>query len=230
MIVFGGVPGDDSVYTLRLSPAGWESSDNTGGTPQIPREYHTAVYDPEGNRMLVFGGQHGSGFYLNDLWAYNFTPGPGFGWQMLSPTGPLPSPRSFHAAIYDSVTSAMLTFGGYSVEWDEEVMSLQIPRTTSVPFADWGMNVADNVRVIPNPSLGRTTFEFEAGAVESQRVTVVDLQGRLVWESEVVPNAAGRTSIVWNGRWLDGARVVPGVYFLRLGETQRKGVRFAVLN
>jgi hypothetical protein len=38
-----------------------------GGTPPTGRIDHTAIYDPVGNRMVVFGGLGGSGM-LNDVW------------------------------------------------------------------------------------------------------------------------------------------------------------------
>jgi len=38
------------------------------GAPPSSRELHTAVYDPIGDRMVVFGGLDGANA-LNDVWA-----------------------------------------------------------------------------------------------------------------------------------------------------------------
>jgi len=69
MVVYGGFnyspgasPGTDT-WALSLDRSEWTLLE-PAGTPPGPRTTHSAIYDPVGDRMLVFGG-HG---VSNDLW------------------------------------------------------------------------------------------------------------------------------------------------------------------
>ena len=61
--------------------------DDAGPTPPA-RSLGTAIYDPTGNRIIVFGGQMGA--FLNDLWAFNLASN---SWVELAPQGTPPTPR-----------------------------------------------------------------------------------------------------------------------------------------
>jgi hypothetical protein len=117
MVVFGGGWSEGAyfgdVWSLSLSdtPA-WTQLMPTG-TPPSARATHSAIYDPERDRMVVFGGYNvdGSGV-LNDVWALSLDGTPA--WTQLSPTGASPNGRGYHSAIYDPVRDRMVAFGGYS--------------------------------------------------------------------------------------------------------------------
>ena len=112
LIVFGGNDGarSNEVWALTLDP----SSDPTWtqllplGTPPSAREGHVAIYDPVGDRMIVFGGTDGAA--LNDVWSLSLANPPT--WTLLSPSGPPPSPRQGACAAYDSQRQRILLFGG----------------------------------------------------------------------------------------------------------------------
>ena len=59
----GGPPPGGEIWALALDRPEWTLLAPVG-TPPGSMEMHTAVYDPAGDRMLVFGGSNGS----NDLW------------------------------------------------------------------------------------------------------------------------------------------------------------------
>ena len=63
--------------------------------------------------MLVFGGYGGPqvGRYLADLWAFDPSSGR---WEQLAATGPRPSPRAWHRAVWDSVRGRLMVIGGYA--------------------------------------------------------------------------------------------------------------------
>jgi hypothetical protein len=118
MIVFGGFAGTylgftgphfDDVWALSLdeSPT-WTQLAPTGSLPAA-RQRHTAVYDPVGERMLIYGGRDGSTYY-DDVWAMSLGPTPG--WTQLAPAGTSPGPRYGHTAIYDPPRDRMVVFGG----------------------------------------------------------------------------------------------------------------------
>ena len=111
LLVFGGWGSGtyhNDVWALSLSgtPA-WSALAPTG-TPPVERYFHTAIYDPVRDRMLVFGGW--DGYYRNDVWALSLGASPA--WSQLAPTGTLPPVRYVHAAIYDPLRDRMLVFAG----------------------------------------------------------------------------------------------------------------------
>lgn len=121
MIVFGGrnacAPYLNDVHVL-------SNADGLGGMPTwtklgvngtLPsgRSLHTAVYDPNTNRMIVFGGYGGSP--LSDVWVLTDANGLAVGatrrWIQLTPIGG-PGTRYGHTAVYDPATNKMIVFGG----------------------------------------------------------------------------------------------------------------------
>ncbi len=118
MVVFGGSYKDtmyNDVWALDLSemPA-WSPLMPMGMAPSA-RQGHTAIYDPLGERMVVFGGslldipgQH----VLNDAWALSLGGLPV--WTQLAQTGGPPGARSGHTAIYDTARERMVVYGGYA--------------------------------------------------------------------------------------------------------------------
>jgi hypothetical protein len=87
--------------------------------------YHTAIYNPAGDMMVVFGGIDGSSFH-SDVWTLSFTGTPA--WSRITPTGVPPSARYRHSAIHDPVRARMVVFGGHDVSYsncnDSWVLSL----------------------------------------------------------------------------------------------------------
>ncbi|MEZ4650559.1 MAG: C25 family cysteine peptidase [Candidatus Eisenbacteria bacterium] len=68
---------------------------------------------------------------------------------------------------------------------------------------------------IPNPFTDSTAFVYRlSGLVESVDVTVFTLGGRKIWTGSG-PVYAGRSSLDWDGRDLDGDQVANGVYFYK---------------
>jgi hypothetical protein len=130
MVVFAGVYKSSPWYLgdiWSLSLAGtptWTQLTPTG-TPPSARGYHSAIYDPVRNRMVVFGGYGGS--YLNDVWTLSLGDTPA--WMQLTPTGALPSGRCNHSAIYDPVRDRMVVFGGGGPNSLNEVWALSLAGT-----------------------------------------------------------------------------------------------------
>jgi hypothetical protein len=110
MIVYGGAgsggyPGD--VWALSFAPPAWSSIAAAG--PPVPRIGHSAIYEPAGDRMIVFGGYDGV-TTRNDVWELTLGPTPT--WTQLSPIGSPPPTRYLHSAVYDTTGDRMIVFGG----------------------------------------------------------------------------------------------------------------------
>jgi len=113
MITFGGRMENicyNDVWVLNLNP-GAESWIQIipSGTPPMPRDAHSAIFDPINNRIIIFGGGDANFIPFNDTWSLNLND---TSWTLLSPSGSLPPPRGAHIAIYDPIQHQMIIFGG----------------------------------------------------------------------------------------------------------------------
>lgn len=112
MIVFGGVEIDNDlsndVWALSLSNLRWTKLE-PAGVPPPPREWHSAIYDPIRDRMIVYGGWTSPDGILDDVWALGLSSSPS--WSRLLTT-PSPPGHRFHSAIYDDRRDRMVVFSG----------------------------------------------------------------------------------------------------------------------
>jgi hypothetical protein len=120
-ILFGGLELGkkfNDVWSLSLSGDGlWQQMIPSGPAPST-RFYHSAIYDPNGDRMVVFGGYgiepDGTAWYRNETWELSLDGDPE--WREVSPTGEVPRPITGHRAVYDPFWKQMLVYGGRRLE------------------------------------------------------------------------------------------------------------------
>jgi hypothetical protein len=130
MIVYGGandgpILGDLYELSFATDPPTWSPLAASGGPPAA-RAGHGMIYDPVGQRMIVFGGWDGVSTYYrrNDVWALNLDADPD--WQELSPEGTPPSPRSSPSVVYDSDRQQMVVFGGTTTTFLNDAWALSL--------------------------------------------------------------------------------------------------------
>jgi len=120
MVVFGGdATGGYFSDTWALSLAGtpgWSQLFPSGTAPALDR--HTAIYDPGGDRMIVFGGFLDGccpGDPQNGVWALSLGASPE--WTALAPSGTPPpfNQTDSQAAVYDAVGVRMLVNVGSGI-------------------------------------------------------------------------------------------------------------------
>jgi len=126
MIVFGGfVNGVGPLNDVWILT----NADGDGGGPSwielfplgsVPpaRWSHTAVYDQNSNRMIVFGGVGDAGA-LGDIWVLINANGIGGvpTWVQLAPTGIAPAARFYHSAVYDAASNRMIVMNGANLAY-----------------------------------------------------------------------------------------------------------------
>ncbi len=106
---------DSGILTDPLTNSNWTKIVPSGTGPDA-RYGHTGLYDPASNAMMVFGGALGGpGQCANDSWVLQHANAAGAtpGWNQLSPSGNIPSPRMRHSSVYDSATNSLIIFGGF---------------------------------------------------------------------------------------------------------------------
>jgi hypothetical protein len=71
-----------------------------------PRTAHATAYDPNRDRVVLFGGRNDGS--IGDTWEWH-----GQGWnKVVDEGGVAPAPRSGHAMVFDGTTDRVLLFGG----------------------------------------------------------------------------------------------------------------------
>ena len=112
MYVFGGKTGNSGGVALndlwRFDGVAWTEMTTTGAAGSPPeRDKAGVTWDFARNKLIVFGGQDGTGALLADTWEWD--PGTN-AWTNITSAGP--AARRFTALSYDPATSGILMFGG----------------------------------------------------------------------------------------------------------------------
>ncbi len=137
LYVFGGTSLNTNIYTYDIYTNHWE----TIPAPQVSphwRIYHTAVWDTLRNKMIIYGGTYLDNIPpywhpLGDIWEY--TPETNQ-WTEIHPSGDLPPPSAYHAAVWDNSTNTMIIAGNALIDAYRYYPSLNgSPRWQKIPLA-----------------------------------------------------------------------------------------------
>lgn len=177
MIVFGGTNGGTTFNDVRALSLGdspeWTLLSTSGLGP--PNLYgHDAIYDPVGQRMLVFGGTS-AGTMQNGVWSLPLWK-PSLVWRHVLPLGTLPDVRSSAAADYDPGSGNMYVFGGGT------------PSTTSPRFDTWTLTLASCAPPVISVQPVNATLPF--GTTATFSVSATGAVGYR-WQKAGVPLADG---------------------------------------
>jgi hypothetical protein len=112
MFVTGGYQqplGELWVLRIASDPAVWKLL--APGTPGPgPRIGPVIVYDGDGDRVILMGGQiHGTQVFKSDVWQFSLVDSV---WSEIVVPGASPAARAFQSAVWDSARTRMLIFGG----------------------------------------------------------------------------------------------------------------------
>ncbi len=120
MVVFAGARASNDAWALSLGDAAscsssvtlpaWSEIQPSGPLRPPALSGHTAVYDPIGQSMTVFGGSDGNR-PRNDTWLLSLAGTPE--WSVVRDADDTPGPRAAHSAVYDPASRDMFIFGGY---------------------------------------------------------------------------------------------------------------------
>lgn len=89
----------------------WSKINTSGSVPHLKNA--AAIYDPVGNRMIVFGGRNAAGEPVGVIWSLNLLNN---SWVQIIPNGgPNPPARFTHNAYYHQNANAMIIWSGQGV-------------------------------------------------------------------------------------------------------------------
>jgi hypothetical protein len=171
IIVFGGYNGFylGDLWDVRITSVVAGTQLFATGTAPGPRDFHSAIYDPVRDRMILFGGNFG-GVFNNEIWSLDLSGTPR--WTRIVPAGTSPTARLSHRAVYDPSGDRMIVFGGFDTHTQSDLWSLSLSGTPT-----W-------TRLLPSgPSPG--VRHGHSLIFDSNRVRLV-LFGGLVQESGFV--------------------------------------------
>ncbi len=225
MLVTGGTDDfrlypDTWALSLKGQPA-WSQIEALG-SPSVRRRYHSAVYDPEGERLVVWGGSS-AGVYLNDAWALSLTGPPE--WTEVLTANAAPEPRHGHSGLYDPGSRSMIIFGGdYDMNdtWALPLEGRQGRHRRAAELAQAEFSQAEGVAGLtlsgprPNPSAGEAEVGFTLPQSSQVSLAVYDAAGRSVRRLAEGPYAPGAHGLRWDGRDAEGRPAPTGLYFMRL--------------
>ncbi len=174
MIVFGGWLSQ----ATGVSNAVWVLShaNGQGGTPAwtnltaegasgspAARTGHTAVYDPNSNRMTIFGGYDKTGLFYNDTWLLTNANGMGGTptWMQFTPTGGPPSARADQGAVFNPTSARMVVFGGGSTSTPSfnDTWVLNEANGGLTPDQVWTQGAPTGGPPAPRSDFGSTVFD-----------------------------------------------------------------------
>jgi uncharacterized repeat protein (TIGR02543 family) len=204
LIVFGGrapsgVKNDVWAINLDGTPT-WTQLQPTGALP-VTRFGASVVYDPRGDRMIVFGG-NATVSTRNDTWALNLSGQPA--WVQLNPQNPPPG-RYYANTVYDHVRNRMIVIGGRGrfeeTQMDDAWFLPLSPPAEVAPelagnFVNWSRlspagfapDARDGAGAAFDPIRDRVVFAGGAGAYSLlDDVAELSLVGRTAWNRPQVP-------------------------------------------
>jgi hypothetical protein len=220
MIIYGGQRSGplDDIWALDLATQQWAElgpAERQGG-----RFYTANVYDAGNDRVLIFGGNLGSGGLSNELWSFDLE---GEAWSLLEPMGEPPTPREGATGLYLEEEGRMVVFGGTAESHTDELWvldDLDPPTAVSEPVANGLPRQFVLHQNYPNPFNAGTTISFELSEPSEVRVQIHDQLGRKVRTLATGFRGAGTHRILWDGTDDAGQPAGSGTYFYQLDAVQ----------
>src|SRR5262249_29376848 len=176
------------------------------------RVFHSAMFDPVRDRLVIFGGSDGlARVPKSDAWALDL--GAGNQWHPLDIFGGPPQARYFAPSAYDPASDRFLVTQGTGGSGESliDTWALELAPLLGVcgPSSHAGAQLA---RHGPHPDRGDVAVDYALPSPGSATIELLDVGGRLLRSEHVdVSRPAARMLTLARRGELD-----PGVYFVRL--------------
>jgi len=181
LIVYGGsyATTPDPAWGLSLQDNSTWTVLDAGSDRPPPRSFHSAIWDPIRNRMIVFGGNEPTVPWAdrNDVWSLARTGTGSWSWTRETPQGAPPSPRNGHRAVYDPIRDRMLVLTGARPPYQ------LLPDT-------WALSLSKPMRWTQLSPSGIPPQRVEEAIWDPVRKRVVVFDGATAWALD--PSGSGR--------------------------------------
>ncbi|MBK9974016.1 MAG: choice-of-anchor D domain-containing protein [Planctomycetes bacterium] len=128
MVIFGGRAETgaflNTTYALNLSTLVWAQVAATGSINA--RIAAAAIYDPVGDRMILYGGSNNG--TLTTLHSLNMSGAPA--WTTMAKVGTAPAGLFYHSMVYDPALHRMLVYGGFNAFSEGRLFSMDLATNT----------------------------------------------------------------------------------------------------
>jgi hypothetical protein len=132
--------GGASAHALDLDTNGWTLLMPSGPIPPS-RDLGCVEFDPDRERLIIYGGRTGAPALLDDTWILTITPG-AYAWTQATPAIS-PGARAQHTSAFDSLRGRMVIFGGL-------IFPLPIPEPNHATLNDlWAFDGTDWIDLSP---------------------------------------------------------------------------------
>jgi Kelch motif len=218
-------------YTLDLDylGSGWKFVAAAGGLPPI-RWGACGIYDPDGERLVMFGGKHGQGasLCLGDVWELDLSVSPAV-WTELTPSsGDAPAARAMASAVLDTARNRMIVFGGHDSSsrvrseawaWDLESdrwESSALDVTGTVPWNSQGLTGHtavydpghDRLIVTGGSPVSAKANEFTTMSNRTYTLELADAPDKCIWRNVVVDTGDSPPGRIRAIAAFDGVRMI----------------------
>jgi len=206
-LIYGGYGGGflHDLWALDLSgPASWSKLNDFG----VPLDALGAVYDPVGDRMVIFGGSDGASRH-NEVWWFPLDDPAPF-WHLQSTTGPTIPPRSGFGCAYDPTRQAMWVIGGEVQDntGSIDVWRLSLATMEWTPVATFGTPPSPRwgLSLVYDSGFDRLLLFGGVDLVQWHNdVWQLSLSGTPSW-AMLTPNGTPPAPRVWSGVTIDPTR------------------------
>jgi hypothetical protein len=244
---------NDAGYSIRLTPrdfgfiiAGQTSSFGAGGDDgwAVKTDFNgdtlwtRTVGDSLYNRFFsvdttsgggyVFGGQYGQvPLEERDFYAAKLEADGTVEWEARYGT-----PNEDVALCIEQTSDDRYIIGGYTKDWDTgnmDALVVRLGREEESGVKPRTAHTGLTVTTSPNPFTGSVRIMFDLDVKADGRLSIYDVNGRLVRTAPSGTLYPGRHSLGWDGKNLNGGNAPAGVYFCHLSIGCRKATVKAVL-
>ncbi|HET6149520.1 MAG TPA: kelch repeat-containing protein [Polyangia bacterium] len=189
-------------------------TERTPSTAPSARYGHAMVWDPDRQRVVLFGGKDLNNQRKNDLWEWD---GASATWMTRAQGGTIPTARYGHKMAYDVVRKTVVLRSGNTgtvdpgswtndtYEWDEPTSTWTKPTPTGSPnyySNGWDKVAFDSERskVVVYSGYYPNMFEWNPVAPQSWNVLTMPSTGGPAYDGELVFDASQHQMVVFGGQ------------------------------
>lgn len=184
-----------------------------GGVFDPDTLYATPYYETENDDMY-------------ELQQYSISSGNWHGWGVRAVEEPNGEQQGAGSAIVFYRNSIYALLGGLDVEDNPNFGRFYRATSKSSSLSENNLSSSQTISCYPNPFTERISISYSSRTEKPKKITIYDLSGKKV--RDLITNA--NSSLYWDGTDNKGRKLSPGVYIIRLENTNRMVTLKAIID